>query len=166
MNVGCILFCGSAKSQGGENNSMKFKIAKFIIGIMLIFVFVMVTCKSNSLLSYRQVKGSFVGGRVKSFVHKISHRDGVYLMENDKKTIYVMLNKLSKDKTKEAYITDVVVKPVGEALTISYKELYKKNSKGKKLNENLLYRIKVNKNFKMIKVFKNGQETHFENVYL
>jgi hypothetical protein len=145
---------------------MKLGFAKFILGIMLIIVFVMVTCKSNSLLSYRQVKESFVDGKVKTFVHKIRHREGVYLMENDKKTLYLMLNKLSKDKNKVPYITDVVVKPVGEALTISYSEIYKNSMKGKKPNNNLLYRIKLNKNFKLIKVFKNGEETHFENVYL
>lgn len=147
---------------------MNRKLLKYTCAMAMLVAFVMVTCRSNSVLSYRQIRTSLVDGKVKTFVQKIANTDGVYLMENDKKTIYLMLTKLKDDKTGigRTYITNMVVKPVGDSITISYSESNHKSIYSKRFQSKLLYRIKLQKDFKSIKVFRNGKETHFNNVYL
>lgn len=62
--------------------------------------------------------------------------------------------------------SNVVIKPNGNVLSISYKEGYTKNDANKKYYNKMLYRIKLHKNFNQIKIFKNGKETQFNNIYL
>lgn len=146
---------------------MKKSIIRIALSILLIMVLVLIGCKNNSLLTYRQIKADYVGGKIKKIVKTIGNNNGIYLCMDGNKVMYLMLNGLVVKKGEKApYFSNVVIKPKGNVLNISYKESYTKDYINKKINNKVMYRIKLHKQFQTIKIFKNGKESHFDGIYL
>jgi hypothetical protein len=151
----------------GESEKVKLGILKVTLSILLIMVIVLLGCKNDSLLNYRRVKADYVGGKVKKIVSNIGAKNGVYLYIDDKKTMYLLLKDLLVAEGNEApYFSNVSIEPKGDVLNISYNEKYTKDYINKKIDNKLMYRIRLNKKFNTIKLFRNGKEIHFNNVYL
>jgi hypothetical protein len=151
----------------GRVIKVKLGILKVTFSILIIMVIVLLGCKNNSLLNYRRIKADYIGGRVRKIVNNIGAKNGVYLCIDDKKTMYLLLKDLLKDQGKEApYFSNVTIEPKGDVLNISYNERYTKDYINKKIDNKLMYRIKLHKKFDKIKLFRNGKEIHFDNIYL
>lgn len=135
--------------------------------VLLIMVFVILGCKNNSLLNYRRVKPDYLNGKIKKAVQNIGDKNGVYVCKDGKKTMYLLIK--GKHETRGAenlQFSNVVIEPKGNVLNISFNENYTKESTNRKLENNIMYRIKLHRNFDLIKVFKNGKETQFDDIYL
>lgn len=146
---------------------MRNSAIRVVLSILLIIIIVLISCRHHALLNYRRVKADYASGKIKNFVQRMGNQNGAYLCEDDKKTIYLLLNgPFGKRGQKVPCFSNVKVVPSGNVINISYQESLTKNDISRRIDNRLLYRIKLHKNFNLIKLFKNGRETHFDNINL
>ncbi|MTI70554.1 MAG: hypothetical protein FH751_09930 [Firmicutes bacterium] len=134
-----------------------------IIGIILIVLFFSnVGCTSVSNLTYSEVAIENLNKNVVKFITDHKGSNGVYIFNNSEKEIYLFLNnKNIKQGDKAAFYEDVRIEEKGDTIAISFDEHY--TSDYNNIVENkLIYRIRKNKDFEYIKVYKNGEETYID----
>ncbi|MFG6494842.1 hypothetical protein P8610_05750 [Fictibacillus sp. UD] len=122
--------------------------------------------QTSSELTMQQLDVDAAEKSVQQFVRSAQQENGVYLCQDEQNNIYyVMLNGVNMVQGDSALtFSDVEVKGEEESLTITYSEDLIKDMEGKKLANQLLYKIKLNKDYETLKLFKNGEESHFHTI--
>ncbi len=103
---------------------------------------------------------------VQQFVRSAQQENGVHLYQDEEnKFYYLLLNGLNMMQGDPAStFSDIEIKSENDTLNISFKEDFIKNHEGKKLANQLLYQIKLNEDYETLKLFKNGEESHFHTI--
>lgn len=142
----------------------KKQIVKVIINIILI-VMVMVGCSNNSKLEFSKDSLENTDKKVKTFMDSINDKNGIYLYEENTNESYLYLNGYNvKIGEKASYFTNIEMEFKEGTLIINFNENYTDDYKDKEIDNRILYKIKQPKNVDTIRIYKNGQETHFDSI--
>lgn len=133
------------------------------IGILLTILLSLISgCANTPNLTYSEVTTEKLNKRVAKFITDHELSNGTYIFYNNEKEIYLFLNnKNVKQGDKAGFYKDVVVEDKGDTIAISFNEYYTNDYSNVERNR-LVYRIKVNKDFEYLKVYKNGKETYID----
>lgn len=133
------------------------------IGILLTILLSLISgCANTPNLTYSEVTTEKLNKRVAKFITDHELSNGIYIFYNNEKEIYLFLNnKNVKQGDKAGFYKDVVVEDKGDTIEISFNEYYTNDYSNVERNR-LVYRIKVNKDFEYLKVYKNGKETYID----
>ncbi|RKD25719.1 hypothetical protein BEP19_01900 [Ammoniphilus oxalaticus] len=132
---------------------------RFFIAL-LVSILLLSGCGSES--SFFPVKEIDVGADIQSFLKSVEQVNGVHLYLNSPKVIYVYLNgAIVKQGEKAVHFIDFDVKENGDTLHILYTSNETDNYSDPSLRHNHLYQVKLKKKYEKIKLFRNGEETHF-----
>lgn len=103
-----------------------------------------------------------INGKVSETINK----NGVYLLNiGDEKVEYLILDGSHISfKNEVPYYSDVKVEKKEDSIMIYFNEEEKTYSESKFLELRLIYKITEGKGTEYTKVFKNGEETHFDSV--
>lgn len=91
---------------------------------------------------------------------------GVYLLNTGEDNVtYLILDGSHMSLNNEApYFSDVKIEKEGDSIMIYFNEELKAYPEGKYSGQRLIYKIINNTDTEYIKVFKNGEETHFNSI--
>ncbi|MFT5873806.1 MAG: beta-lactamase regulating signal transducer with metallopeptidase domain [Clostridium sp.] len=105
--------------------------------------------------------------KVKIFLNSFNNKNGVYSYEDGTNERYLFLNAQNvKEGEKASYFTDIKMEVKQGTLFINFNEKYTDDYKNKEIDNRVLYKIIMqHKNVDTIRIYKNGQETHFDTVY-
>lgn len=116
---------------------------------------------------FQKVEISSASQKVKTFVNTFAGKNGVYTYEDGTKEKYLLLNGFNVPRgEKAAYFSEVKMEVIDNALVISYNENFTDDYKNKEMSNLMLYRFKQPDNIDVLRVFKNGAETHFDSCYV
>jgi flagellar basal body L-ring protein FlgH len=120
-------------------------------------------CEKSSPVEISEIKIQNADSKVQEFVNRFSNQNDIYLFTNEKQEKYLFLNGYNVVEGKEApYFSDTKVELDDDTLTVYFNEKYTNSYSNKELSNRLLYRIRVDKQYEYIRIFKNGEETHFD----
>lgn len=91
---------------------------------------------------------------------------GVYLLNTGEDNItYLILDGSHMSLNNEApYFSDVKIENEGDSIMIYFNEELRAYPEGQYSGQRLIYKITNHKDAEYIKVFKNGEETHFNSI--
>jgi hypothetical protein len=131
---------------------------------VLASIIALLTTACSSELSLEKTEFSSVDQDVQAFMDRARKTNGAFLYQADRKN-YLLLNGVNVIQGDPATtFSNVEVKGDGDTLNIFYDEDFIQDSEDKKLANDLLYEVKLNKDYETIKLFKNGVESHFTNI--
>lgn len=136
---------------------------RFVIIIISIIIIGISGCSKNTNLSFSKENLKSTDKKIKVFMERYSDKNGIYLFEDDTNEMYLFLNGYNvKNGDKASYFTDIKKEVKEGILIISFIEKYTDDYKNKGIPNRVLYKIKRPKNVDTIRIYKNGQETHFD----
>lgn len=106
--------------------------------------------------------------KINDKVSKLIKGNGVYLLNTEGDKInYLILDGSYINLGNEApYFSAVKIENKEASIMIYFSEEMKTYPNGKYPEQRLIYKITKDKNYEYIRVFKNGEETHFDSVIL
>ncbi|WP_164669761.1 membrane lipoprotein lipid attachment site-containing protein [Virgibacillus doumboii] len=137
---------------------------KILFLLSLVFM-VLTGCDfGNDELTYENVNLEKTNGDVKTFINRMETKEdgtgnGIYMFNDTDKRYYLYLSQEFLDNGK--HFGKIDIKTEESSLNIYLSD----DSEGEKvINKYKVYEIKLDKQYKIIKVFKNGEETHFQTI--
>ena len=141
---------------------MKKKLFLIIFISVIIIPVAIVIYNINSNIEFTKVNLKNTDKKVKTFINQVNNKNGIYLYQNNNKSL-VFLNGSNVDSgEKSLYFTDIKMEVKANTLIINFNEKYTDDYKNNEIDHSVLYRIKNFKSFYTIKIYKNGEETHFD----
>lgn len=135
----------------------------FFIVIMCTVLVSILGCNKNTNLAFSKENLKSTNKKVKVFMDSFNDKDGIYLYQFDSNYMYLFLNGYNtKDENRALYFTDIKMEVKDETFIINFNEKSTDDYKNKDIANRVLYKIKRPKNIDTIKIYKNGQETHFD----
>ena len=134
-----------------------------MIYLLLIFCLVLATtigCNNKSDSGFSKVERQDIPKEVRNFIDRTSEENGIYLYSNNIIDDYLFLNAINVKKgEKAAFFTDVKFEIEEHTLKISFNEKLTADDSNyaQKIDNMLIYKIKLSKEFDTIIVFKNGE---------
>lgn len=131
--------------------------------VFSLFIF-LIGCNAEfeSELSYSKVAIDSVDSNLHAFIDSVADTNGNYLYYAGEDNPVVILNGKNVIQGEQAiHFTDFSVEGDGETLKINYIEAKTDNYSDKTLNHLALYEIKLDKDYEVIQIFKNGEEVTF-----
>jgi hypothetical protein len=106
--------------------------------------------------------------KVNDKVMKFIKGNGVFLLQSDSDNVtYLILDGSNMNSNNEApYFSNVKIENNSNAIIINYDEELNDYTKSKYLEHRLIYKIIKDDDTEFMKVFKNGEETHFDSIIL
>ncbi|KIL45509.1 hypothetical protein KP78_30530 [Jeotgalibacillus soli] len=134
------------------------KILLILIGFLLL-----TGCNTNSQLSYKEVSKKSLNKDIQSFFQGVKEENGVHLyFDNQNTAIFVYLNGSNVVQGEEAiYFTGFDVERVNETLNIFYNSDKTSDYSNSSLEHELFYKVNLDKDYEEVKLFNDGNETHF-----
>lgn len=118
---------------------------------------------SSKPLSFAEKSDGELNKDVQSFFHNLKYENGVHSFEdNDKNTIFLYLNERNVIQGEKAvYFTDFDVQADDDTLKIFYESDKTLDYSDESKRRELYYKVNLDKKYDYIKLFNNGEETHF-----
>lgn len=137
-----------------------------LLAIVFVIIFTMSGCKKDSQFSFEKIKYDEADKKITNQIDMNLKSNGVYLIYlNDKKDLYLFLNNNNYSQQEEVLeFSDVKIEAKGGTITVSLNECNNKYSSDKKYVGKQLYKINKDKEYEFIKLFINGQESHFDSI--
>jgi hypothetical protein len=136
---------------------------RFVVVIISIFLIVIVGCSMNTNLVVSKENLKSADKKVKIFMDRYNDKNGIYSYQDGTNEMYLFLNGFNvKNGEKASYFTDIKMEVNEETLIINFNEKYTDDYENKVIDNRVLYKIKQPKNVYTIRIYKNGQETHFD----
>lgn len=107
-----------------------------------------------------------LNNKTKNAISQLCKDNGVFLFNlSESNVIYLILDGTHVNLNGEAsYFSDVKVEAKDDTIMIYFSEGLKNYPFGKYPEQKLVYKITKDKNYDYIKVFKNGEESHFDGI--
>lgn len=104
--------------------------------------------------------------KIKYAINQLCKGNGVYLFNSEEShVVYFILDGTHVNSYGEALcFSDVKVETKDDLIMIYFSEGLKNYPFGKYPEQKLVYKITKDKNYNYIKIFKNGEETHFDGI--
>lgn len=110
-------------------------------------------------LSYSKIKIDNAKQDVKSFIGETKNENGIHLYLEGNEDIYVFLNGINVTLGEKAiYYDDFKVSADTDILKIVYSQKETENYSSEEIDYQLLYRVRLDKKYNVIKAIKNGKE--------
>lgn len=105
-----------------------------------------------------------VSSDVEEKINKTFKENGVYLLNSGKENImYIIFDGSKVDINGEApYFSNFKVETTNNSIIFYIDEEVKKYPKNELSNHKLIYRIKMNKEYESVSIYRNGKEGHFD----
>ncbi|MBS4210070.1 hypothetical protein [Bacillus sp. FJAT-50079] len=127
---------------------------------LIVIISVLTGCSSE--LSFSELPEKGVKKDIQSFIDNVKDENGVHLYFEKQKAVYVYLNGSNvKEGEKATHFTDFNVEKNGETLSILYNTAETADYSNQSLKHELLYKVKLDKKYEVIKPVSNGKETSF-----
>ncbi|WP_066400277.1 hypothetical protein [Neobacillus mesonae] len=128
---------------------------------LLVIISLLSGCSSK--LSFSEVSDGRVSKDIKSFIDNVKDENGVHLYFEKQKAVYVYLNGSNvKQGEKAIHFTDFNVEKNGETLSILYNTAETADYSNQSLNNELLYKVNLDKKYEIIKPISNDEEASFD----
>lgn len=142
---------------------MKKKI--FVMMIIAIVLIVIVVYSENINLVFSEQNFKNTNHKVEAFLNAHNSENGIYMQEDGTGEAYLFLNGDNVVQGEMAsYFTDIKAEVKEGTLIIKFNEKYTDDYKNKEINNRVLYKIKQLKTFDTIRIYRNGEETHFNSI--
>jgi hypothetical protein len=136
---------------------------QFVMVVISIFFIVIVGCSKNTNLVFSKENIKSADKKVKIFMDRYNDKNGIYNYQDGTNEMYLFLNGFNvKNGEKASYFTDIKMEVKEGTLIINFNEKYTDDYENKVIDNRVLYKIKQPKNVDTIRIYKNGQETHFD----
>lgn len=137
-----------------------------LLFVILLGIVLLVGCNSDLSLSLTEKSDGSLSKDIQSFFHDVNEQNGVHLyFDNQNSSIFVYLNGSNvKQGEKAVHFTNFNVKADRETISLSYESDQTSNYSDEAFSNELFYEINVDKNYETIKLFNNGEETHFGSI--
>lgn len=131
--------------------------------IVWVFTFVLFFSACNSELSYREMELDRVDKKVRTFFESVEDQNGTHLYFDGDKIVYVFLNGINVIQGEKAiHFSDFAVESDGDVLKVYYNENETEEYSDETLKHQVLYRINKDKEYEIIRAFRNGAEVPFD----
>lgn len=118
----------------------------------------------NKGLSFNEIGMEKADKDIIRFISE-NNENGVYLFQDGKKTLYIYLNGRKVQEGKNpVYFSHFDVKGTKDTVKILYNENQMNETDSQPLNNWILYKVNLDKQYEEIQVFKNEKETYFNTV--
>ncbi|WP_066051705.1 hypothetical protein [Robertmurraya korlensis] len=132
---------------------------------LLILAFIGLLSGCSSSLSYSQVEKSGVNNSVRTFITGVKDENGVNIYFDTEKTVYVYLTSANVKQGEElVYFTDFNVEENGETLHISYYTETTTDYSNKDLENELLFKVNLNKKYEYMNAYRDQKEVAFNTI--
>ncbi|KIL45052.1 membrane lipoprotein lipid attachment site-containing protein [Jeotgalibacillus soli] len=134
--------------------------------LYLIFLMLVLTgCNiltDNKELYYTEVIMESTDKAVQKFINEVKEKNGIYLYQDAGERLFVFLNNVLVEQGSEAiFFSGFDIKNEKDTVNIYFNQETKKDYVNKDLNNQVLYEVKLDKEYDYIKLFSNNEETHF-----
>ena len=151
------------------NKKKYYLITSIIVLVILIIsgVFAKINnVKDNTFTTEKLNANSSVYKKINNKVSGITEKNGTYLLNTgeDNVTYFILDRSHLSFRNEIPYFSDVKIENKGDSILIYFSEELKTYSEGKYTELRLIYRITKDKATEYFRVFKNGEETHFDSV--
>jgi hypothetical protein len=122
--------------------------------------------KKDAFSAERIIIDTAKHAKVKKQIDSLCEKNGVFLLQSEKNNeIYLILDGSHTSLEGEApYFSNVKVTTEKDSIMIYFNEEPKNYTVGKYPEQRLVYKINTDKDYEFIKLFKNGEETHFDSI--
>jgi hypothetical protein len=137
----------------------------FVMMIIAVALIVTVVYSKNCNLVFSELNLKNTSHKVEAFLDLHNSKNGIYMQQDGTGEAYLFLNGYNVVQGEMAsYFTDIKAEVKEGTLIINFNEKYTDAYKNKEINNRVLYKIKQLKTFHTIRIYKNGEETHFDSI--
>lgn len=134
--------------------------------LMTVFMFIILLFGCSPKLSFEEINMNRVDKEVQNFIHAVEDENGTHLYYDNKQNIYVFLNGYHVTHGNEAvHFTGFNVEPDGDTLNISFEHDKTMDYSNQDLNNQLLYKVTLDRDYDTLKLFDNREETSFQSIH-
>lgn len=151
------------------NKKIFYLLISITVLVMLIIIGIFTKLNNSKESTFTTEKLNINSRDYKKINDKVSEtikKNGVYLLYTGQENVtYLILDGSHMNlKNEVPYISDVKIEKKVDSVMIYFSEELKTYSEGKYPELRLIYRITEDKYTEYIRIFKNGEETHFDTV--
>ena len=151
------------------NKKRYYLITSIIVLVILIIggVFAKINnVKDNTFTTEKLNTNSSGYKKINNKVSRVIDKNGNYLVNigEDNVSYLILDGSHLSFKNERPYFSDVKIENKGDSILIYFNEELKIYSEGKYTELRLIYRITKDKDTEYFRIFKNGEETHFDSV--
>jgi hypothetical protein len=160
--------CGGILLIMNKNRNYLFPTMAVLIILIIAFgIFIKVNDAKDSIFSTKKLNvNTSAYKKINDKVSRLVNGNGVYLLNiGEENETYLILDGSHLSLNNEVpYYTKVKFENEGNSIMIYFNENLEVYSEGKHPELRLIFKITKDKDTEYIRVFKNGEETHFESV--
>ncbi len=129
---------------------------------LLVLVLVLFAAGCGSQLTFSETGVDRVDKDVRAFVESVDGKNGVHLLFDGDQVMYVFMNgKNVEQGSHTIYFSDFDIVPEREVLNIFYNEGESYDYSDEELKHQILYKVKLDREYDKIRLIKNGAEIPF-----
>lgn len=131
--------------------------------IILLSIVALSGCNAHSSLSFLAVSQESISKDIQTFFQGVKEENGVHLyLDKKNNAVFVYLNGSNVIQDEKAvYFTDFDIKSENDKLNLLYKSDETSDYSNSSLEHEIFYKVNIDKHYKEIKLFNNGNETSF-----
>lgn len=130
---------------------------------ILIMIHLLTACSSQ--LSFSELSEDEVNNDIQTFIDNVKNKNGVYLYFENDKSVFVYLNGSNvKQGEKAIHFKDFNVEGHDDTLSILYNTAETEDYSNQSVNHELLYKVKLDKEYEFLIPISNGEEVEFSEI--
>ncbi|MGO4890373.1 hypothetical protein ACJ2A9_21715 [Anaerobacillus sp. MEB173] len=130
--------------------------------LLSLIVMIILLSGCSTELTFSEVSEEAVHKEIRSFINGAKDENGVYLYFDNQELMYVYLNGTNVNEGEMlVHFTDFDVEGSGDTMDILYRDAETTDISDQSLHYELLYKVKINKEYETIRLFRNDEEVSF-----